>query len=343
MCCPGRRLITFTRGTLAEERPDLVKEWVHEANEDATPDSVGAGSRYRATWQCGCSCKHCSAPHATWQIPVQARTGTARRNCTNCPYCSGNKVCACQSIAALYPDLVKELDAGSPPELKSLGPGSTKPATWVCAMHGSWVARIHDRVRGNRCPRCAHSAKSGVSRPKRGLVKDEHPEIFAQVHPTLNGDLEALDDITCGSAAKLWWLCKEDKNRPQGCQHEHAWQTGVGHRCRKEYPTGCPFCAGQQVCECNSISKLKPELLQFWDYSRNSIITPSDLGPGTRNKVWWRHECCAANEEHVWQTSPSGFLRRYQGPSRPPCPICYSKSCKVDTTIYMGRTTKIKM
>jgi len=56
-CCPGRRLITRGRGTLARERLDLVKQWVDEANKDATPDTVGAGSCYLATWQCGCSCK----------------------------------------------------------------------------------------------------------------------------------------------------------------------------------------------------------------------------------------------------------------------------------------------
>jgi len=46
---PGRRLITQRRGSLAEERPDLVKQWVDEANKDATPDTVGASSCYRAT------------------------------------------------------------------------------------------------------------------------------------------------------------------------------------------------------------------------------------------------------------------------------------------------------
>jgi len=223
MRCPGRRLITQKRGTLAEERPDLVNQWVDEANKDATPDTLRAGSRYVATWQGSCSCKHCGAPHASWQAPVQARTAGS-----NCPYCSGHKVFVWQSIAALYPDLAKELDPGSNPELdpKSLGTGSSRSASWVCVMHGSWVAKVHSRVVGSGCPSCAISASRGA-RPGRGLLRDECPEIFAQLHPTLNENVKAPDGITCGSQAKLWWLCKEDKNRPLGCQHEHAWHITV--------------------------------------------------------------------------------------------------------------------
>jgi len=338
MRCPGRRLITRKRGTLAEERPDLVKQWVDGANKDATPDTMQAASPYRATWHCGCSCKHCSTPHPSWQAPVQMRTAG-----TKCPCCSGKKVCVCQSIAAVYPDLVKELDPESIPELdpNSLGPCSHISASWVCAMHGSWVAQISSRVKGTGCPSCAHSARTGVSRPVRGLVKDERPEIYAQLHPTLNGNLEALDRITCGSGKPLWWLCKEDQNRPQGCQHEHAWQATVDNRCDKRRPSGCPFCTGNQVCQCNSISKLKPELLRYWDYSRNSTINPDNLGLGVSHKAWWHHECRAAGEDHVWQATPKDFLRCYQRASRAPCPICFGRAHK--TIVHMGRTTKIKM
>jgi len=337
MRCPGRRLINLKRGTLAEERPDLVKQWVDEANNDTTPDTVGAGSDYRATWQCGCSCKHCSAPHPSWQATIPSR-----RAGTNCPYCSGNRVCVCQSIAALYPDLAKELDPGSNLELDpySVSPGSKISASWVCTMHGSWVTQVGLRVRGTGCPSCARSAKRGPQ-PGRGLLRDECPDIHAQLHPTLNGDLKALDGITCGSRAKLWWLCKEDKNRPQGCQHEHAWRTTVLHRCHKRRPSGCPFCTGRQVCQCNSISKLKPQLVPFWDYSRNSTIKPDDLGPGSNLKVWWHHECPATDEEHVWQATPPNFLLGFQKLSRAPCPICQGRAHKI--IVHMGRTTKIKM
>ena len=158
----------------------------------------------------------------------------------------------------------------------------------------------------------------------------------------MNGTLHRpLDGITCGSHAKLWWLCKEDKNRPQGCQHEHAWLTTVNHRCQKRKSSGCPFCAGTQVCQCNSISNLKPEILQFWDYGRNSTIKPDNLGLCSSFKAWWHHECCAASEEHIWQASPEAFIRTFQKTLRAPCPICQGTTHK--TIVHMGCTTKIKM
>ena len=314
-----------------------MKQWVDEANKDVTPDTVRAGSCYLATWQCGCSCKHCSAPHPSWQAPVHTRTAGS-----NCPYCSGHKVCVCQSIAALYPDLANELDPERYPglDLKYFGGGSSRSASWVCDMHGSWVAKICARVAGSGCPSCAISARRGA-RPKRGLLRDECPEIFAQLHTTLNGNVKVLDGITCGSQARLWWLCKEDKNTPPGCQHEHAWQATVRNRCNKAKPTGCPFCAGHQVCQCKSMSKLKPELLKFWNYNRNSIIRPDNIGLKSNLKAWWHHECCATGEEHVWQASPAMFLRNYQRALEAPCPICRGRVHKIIS--HMGRTTKIKV
>jgi len=337
--CPGRRLITRRCGTLAEERLDLVKQWMDEANKDVTPYTVTAGSCYLATWQCGCSCKHCNAAHPPWQASVQKRAAG-----NNCPYCSGYKVCVCQSLAALYPDLLKELNPESILELDpaSVGPSSDKSASWVCAMHGSWVSQISQRTRvsGSGCPSCAHSAKRCVSRPERGFVKDECPEIFAQLHRTLNGDLKGLDRISCGSKAEVWWLCKQDKNRPPGCQHEHAWQARVAHRCSKRKPTGCPFCAGTQVCQCNSISKLKPEVMPFWDCSRNSPMNPENLGLWSKHKAWWHHVCSTTNEEHVWQSPIRNFVSRFSRCSGTLCPICHGKAHK--SMIHMGRITKIK-
>ena len=210
-------------------------------------------------------------------------------------------VCVCQSIAALYPDLVKELDPESIPELdpNSMGPCSSRSASWVYAAHGSWVAQIGARVKGSGCPACALSARRDP-RMRCGLLKHESPDIVAQLHPTLSGNLDALDRITCGIGIAEWWLCKEDKNRPEGCQREHAWQAEVYDRCHKVRPTGCPYCSGRQVCRCNSISKLNPELLQFRDYGRNFTIKPDNIGLSSNPKVWWHHECCATDEEHVW-------------------------------------------
>jgi len=65
----------------------------------------------------------------------------------------------------------------------------------------------------------------------------------------------------------------------------------------------------------NNILKLTvthTEFLQFWDYSRNSITKPDNVGLYSSRKVWWHHEYCATGEEHVWQAWPEYFPSKYQ-------------------------------
>jgi protein-arginine kinase activator protein McsA len=41
---------------------------------------------------------------------------------------------------------------------------------------------------------------------KSRLLKYRYPEIFAQLHPTLNQNTN-IDNITYGSKKRLWWIC----------------------------------------------------------------------------------------------------------------------------------------
>ena len=45
--------------SLADERRDLAQQWIRERNGDLAPESVPAGSTFRAAWQCGKRCEHC--------------------------------------------------------------------------------------------------------------------------------------------------------------------------------------------------------------------------------------------------------------------------------------------
>ena len=122
-------------------------------------------------------------PHE-WHATVSNRCLTD----TGCPMCSGHRVCRCQSVAELRPDLLnqwdyernKGIDAGT------LGFSSSKKVFWTCKAHGPWIAAIADRVRvGTGCLNCAQEEKTGRSRPKRRLVKDEFPDVWQQIHGAL--------------------------------------------------------------------------------------------------------------------------------------------------------------
>lgn len=122
------------RGSLAEERPDLVQQWDSVENGDVSPAAVQAGSQYRAAWQCGKLCKHCGAAHA-WQARTYNR-----------------KVCRGQSLAIKRPDLMQQWDweknGGIDP--LTLGCFSHKKVVWICPKHGSWEASVNKRSRGHR-------------------------------------------------------------------------------------------------------------------------------------------------------------------------------------------------
>ena len=150
--------------------------------------------------------------------------------------CSGLTVCRCQSLAELLPDLLKQWDyernRGIDPE--TLGCSSNKKVSWVCKAHGHWTASIHSRAaRGSGCRICAQEERRGRSLPKRGLVKDEFPNVWRQIHPSRNEGIDVFR-LTCGSDKKLIWLCQENmESRPEGCKCEHAWEAKVYHRCAK--------------------------------------------------------------------------------------------------------------
>ena len=206
-----------------------------------------------------------------------------------------------------------------------IGRHSKMKVSWVCTEHGQWDAAPNRRVYNKTgCPECARQRRLGPQ-SQRGSVKDEFPDVYAQLHPTKNSGID-IEKLTCGSNKRVWWLCCSDESRPEGCQHEHAWETQVRKRCAKPLLTGCPFCSRQRICPCNSLAILHPDLLQFWDIGKNvdpsgEPVDPSWLGVYSNRKVWWRHECSEGRVYH-W-AAPIGIVAtRFMARGRVPCPRC---------------------
>ena len=295
------------------------------------PETVQAGSSYIATWQCGKCCNHCERPHA-WQSGVYTRVCIGHA----CPLCSGHKVCSCQSLADLRPDLMLEWADTNSLNPQTLGCASAHQALWTCSKtpeHGSWSATIGDRAgsRATGCPRCANEAKRGP-RNVRGLLKDEFPEVYALLLP-VPWSFKMLEGLTSGSSRKVWWRCTQTQNRPPGCPHEHIWQASVLNRCPRA--SGCPICSGHCVCPCNSIAEKASGMLVFWHFDSNKEVSPEQVGIYSHQKVWWRHICPTTGEEHEWQATISNtYLAHMQderlgrAEHRIPCPICWKSARK---------------
>lgn len=288
-----------------------------------TPESVAAGSYFKATWRCGEGCEHCGTPHE-WTAMVYART---RVRGTSCPLCARQKTCRCRSLAAMHPELMKqwEWEGNKGTDPYSVACLSNKKVFWICAEHGQWDATLSNRVYyGSGCPECARQQKLGhVS--KRGYVKDEFPDVYAELHPSKNSGIN-IEQLTCGSRKRVWWLCQSSHNRPEGCQHEHEWEARVQDRCSLRRPTGCPFCDGSLVCPCKSLAELQPALLQYWDAAGNAgplqePLDPSWLGQRSERKVWWRHEC-ADGRVHHWRAQIREVVSVFSLKGWVPCPRC---------------------
>lgn len=65
----------------------------------------------------------------------------------------------------------------------------------------------------------------------------------------------------------------------------------------------------------NSVAKVKPELLEEWDYEKNMNINPESVSYGSTFKYWWKCKTCG----YSWQADPS---HRVHGRG---CPRCAHK------------------
>ena len=327
---PGKAL---RHKSLAEERPDLAKQWVRDLNGDVTPESVSAGSHFHAAWQCE-GCQVCGKPHVWYTQVAKCSLGGSR-----CPVCFGSKVCSCQSLAKKYPRLMLDWDyeanRGVNPE--KLGCRSLKEVSWRCQECGhKWEAHPDSRVgKGAGCPKCA---KLKRKYSKRGLLEDERPDVYAEVHSTLNADID-VSKVTCGSHKKIRWLCKAEDSRPEGCTCEHIWNATVYGRCDKRNPKTCPFCAGNTVCLCKSVAKLYPDVMPFWCYALNSKLDPEAVGAASQREVWWQHVCVDGHMEQQ-EVRVSQVVHQFKDIGRLICRACAASENSVRSAEDHGRLSK---
>ncbi len=195
---------------------------------------------------------------------------------SGCPFCSGRNVCSCRSLAARRLDLMEQWDYAANDGLdpEQTGVRSKRKVFWMCSQHGPWLARVTDRSAGSGCPKCATNSRAR-NRTRRGLLKDEHPQLAAQLHPTKNEHVD-LDKTTSGSNIKAVWVCNDRHNAPPGCTHAHEWTTRIlQHTGQKG--SGCPFCSGLKVCLCNSLAVKAPEVAAEWHPTRNGGSSLTNL------------------------------------------------------------------
>lgn len=294
------RLVLSESYNLHVKHPTLAKEWHSEKNGHLYPIHVTPGSSKRVWWVC------CRGHE--WEASVASRVRGS-----NCPYCSGRKVCDDNCLFTINPKLSNEWhptkNGGLLPT--KVAPNSGRKVWWKCEKGHEWIATIANRNYNNsRCPFC-----SGKIAGKDNCLAVIAPHLAKEWHPVKNRKFTPRN-TTPNSSRKVWWICVNG----------HEWKTSVNDR--RTYKTGCPFCNNKRVCSENSLSSVNSKLLKEWHYKKNAKLDPGKVLFNSSKKVWW---ICERN--HEWTTS---VISRVKGSK---CPYCTNR--KVNSDNCLGKVNSL--
>ncbi len=145
------------------------------------------------------------------------------------------------------------------------------------------------------------AAKPDENKASLVSLADAYPNLAAEWHPTLNGEL-TVDQVSPGSSRKVWWRCAAG----------HEWQANVKNSRRNER-SSCPVCLGRRVVPgFNDLATVRPDLAAQWHPTQNGALTPAMVPRSTDRKVWWQ-----CQKGHEWQATVNNRESKNQG-----CPFC---------------------
>ena len=297
--CSGHRVLSGFND-LATKNPRLASEWNYGKNGSLSPRMVAKSSNKKVWWKCS-KCGY------EWESTINNRD---RGN--GCPCCSNRVVVpGINDILTVDPTLAQEWDYEQNEGLlpKQVTPGSGKKVWWKCSKCGhKWKTTVASRYQGTGCPNCAKDIQLGGFHDsllkERGSLADNYPFLIQEWNYEKNGSLRP-EELLAGTARKVWWKCST-------CGYE--WRASIASRTSG---VGCPLCSNKTVvCGINDLATLRPDLLEEWLYSRNTI-SPSEVSIGSGKEVWWKCRVCG-NE---WKTRVADRTGKKNG-----CPNCWKRS-----------------
>ncbi len=294
--CSGRKGKVCECKSLKELRPDLILEWSPKNIID--PKTVSIFSNKNIWWVCHLH-KDCELKHE-WKTDVAHRVQG-----TGCPYCSNQKICVCNSLSTLRPDLASQWSFRNNFSPQEIGAGGRISVWWECEKHDcplkhEWKTTIDNRNRGNGCPYCLNKKICECN-----SLSKLRPWVLDYWHPTKN-KLKP-DQVSVFSHKKVWWKCDRSQ-----CDHSHEWKSIISSVSQGK--SNCPYCSGRQICVCNSLLKLRPQIANEWHPDKNKL-KPEEVSLFSNEKIWW-----ICDKKHKWITSV-GHRTRKNGTN---CPVCAS-------------------
>lgn len=272
---------------LATHYPDIAAQWHPTKNGSLMPNMVTCQSNKRVWWLLPYddpeSGKHFDFK---WEESVCNRV----RGC-GCPVLSGHVVWpGFNDLSTKRPELAAQWhpthNGDLTPEMVSCGSGRIvwwrkayiDPNTKDCRYY-DWEEKICYRT--SRKTIAPTSTMKWIDPSYSLAVK--HPELAAQWHPTLNGNLTPYQ-IAHNSTMEVWWIMPYDG--PESGKHfDFIWSSEVRSRTKG---CGCPYLSNKGVWPgFNDLAAKRPDLAAQWDYDKNGSLTPNDVTCGYTKPVFW--------------------------------------------------------
>jgi very-short-patch-repair endonuclease len=269
--------------------PELTKQWDYEKN-TITPDNITAGSGKKVWWIC--EKKH------SYDVPVNDRTRGG-----GCPYCSSKRIGYGNDLKSTDPELAKRWhptkNIKEPSEYTS---GSNKKVWWVCSKGHEWKAMVISIKRGSGCPYCSNN-KIGYGND----LLSKNPLLCKEWNFKLN-KLKP-EQYAPRSNKKVWWTCSVG----------HEWYAIINNRNKGH---GCPYCCNQLVGYSNDLQNINPELAKQWHPTKNGQLKPTQVIPGSNEKVWW-----LCSKGHEWKAVINSRKKHN-------CPKCFDNTSFTEQAIF---------
>ena len=264
--CSGSRVIEGIND-LATKYPEIAAEWSTK-NLPLKPTMVSAGSHKKVIWV--------DKLGHEWTASVKSRVQGS-----GCPYCSHNLVLAgFNDLASRFPEIASEWsERNLPLTPDKVTAFKNTRVWWKCHLGHEWYTLISTRSGGSQCPYC-----SGI----KLLIGFND---LATKYPTLakewsERNLPLTPDMVNEKSTKnVWWKCRT-------CGYE--WKSVVRARAKGSL---CPICADRTVLAgYNDLATTDPELLDEWDYEKNTGTLPTAVSRNSMKIVWWK---CSSS--HSWR------------------------------------------
>lgn len=169
---------------------------------------------------------------------------------------------------------------------KSFYVNSSTKIIIICKEHGEFtqISSSHCSQKSG-CPKCSIKKvgnKNALPKEKESL-KNLYPEICKEWS---NKNELGPEHYKWASRKSVWWKCNK-------CSYE--WESRIGNRTIQN--KGCPACAGLVVTDRIRLSKIRPDLIKEWDFTKNEN-TPDDVSIHSAKKKWWICSKCG----NSWKT-----------------------------------------